>query len=83
MTVSHWTKADSDQAQQIWLEYQQHHDLSEKVGQTVGIDPATGCIWLGGSIQDVVAQRDADGSRAPLFFIRVGSAAYYRKGGRR
>ena len=31
----------------------------------------------------MVAQRDADGSDAPLFFVRVGSAAFYHKGGRR
>jgi hypothetical protein len=83
MTVSHWTGAESNRAQEIWLEYQQHHDLSEKIGQTVGIDPASGGIWFGDSIQDVVAQRDADGSASPLFFVRVGSATYYRKGGHR
>jgi hypothetical protein len=83
MTVSHWTGAESNRAQSIWLEYQKNHDLSEKIGQTVGIDPASGSIWFGDSIQDVVAQRDVSGSDAPLFFIRVGSATYYRKGGRR
>lgn len=83
MTVSKWTGADSNRAQQIWSEYQQHHDLSGQVGQTAGIDPTSGCIWFGESIQDVIAQRDADGSDSPLFFARVGSAAYYRKGGHR
>jgi hypothetical protein len=83
MAVSSWTKADSDRAQEIWSEYQQHHDLSHKTGQTAGIDPLGGCIWFGDSIQDVIAQRDAAGSEAPLFFMRVGSATYYRKGGHR
>ena len=83
MTVSDWTEADSNQAQQIWSDYQQHHDVSEKVGQTAGVDPASGCVWFGESIQDVIARRNKDGSAAPLFFIRVGSAAYYRKGGHR
>jgi hypothetical protein len=83
MTVSNWTEAASNRAQEIWSEYQQHHDLSGKAGQTAGIDPASGCIWFGDSIQDVIAQRDADGSDAPLFFMRVGSATYYRKGGHR
>jgi hypothetical protein len=83
MTVSQWTEADSNRAREIWSKYQQHHDLSGKVGQTVGIDPASGCVRFGESIQEVVAQRDADGSEAPLFFIRVGSATYYRKGGHR
>jgi hypothetical protein len=79
MTVSRWAEADSDRAQEIWSEYQRHHDLSEKAGQTAGIDPASGTIWCGESVQDVIAQRNADGSQAPLFFIRVGSASYYRK----
>ncbi len=83
MTVSNWTDADSSRAQEIWSEYQQHHDLSGKAGQTAGIDPVGGRIWFGDSIQDVIAQRDADGSEAPLFFMRVGSATYYRKGGHR
>jgi hypothetical protein len=34
MTVSHWTEADSNRAQEIWSEYQQRHDLTDKVGQT-------------------------------------------------
>jgi hypothetical protein len=83
MTVFNWTEADSNRAEEIWSEYQQHHDVSEKVGQTAGIEPVSGCIWFGDSIQDVIAQRDADGSAAPLFFMRVGSPTYYRKGGHR
>jgi hypothetical protein len=83
MTVSHWTEADSHRAQDIWSQYQQQHDLSGKVGQTAGIDPASGSIWFGDSIQEVIAQRDAHGSEAPLFFVRVGSPTYFRKGGHR
>lgn len=83
MTASTWTEADSNRAQEIWSQYQQRHDLSAKVGQTAGIDPVSGRIWFGESIQDVIARRDADGSAAPLFFIRVGSEAYYHKGGHR
>jgi hypothetical protein len=79
MTVSQWTEADSDRAQEIWSEYQTTHDVSKKIGQTAGIDPTSSQIWFGNSIQDVVAKRDADGSAAPLFFVRVGSPAYYRK----
>lgn len=83
MTVSNWSEADSKRAQEIWSAYQQHHDLSAIVGQTAGIEPIGGRIWFGESIQDVVAQRNADGSDAPLFFVRVGSATYYQKGGHR
>ena len=83
MTLSKWSEADSSRAQEIWSAHQQRHDLSDKVGQTAGIDPASGCVWFGDSVQDVIAQRDAAGSTGPLFFVRVGSSAYYRKGGRR
>ncbi len=83
MVVSTWTEADSTRAREIWAAFQQQHDLSDHLGQTAGIDPAAGQVWLGDSIQDVVSQRDAAGSTSPLFFIRVGSPTYYRKGGRR
>ena len=80
--LSNWTEADSNRAQEIWSQYEQQHDLSERLGQTAGIDPTSRSIWFGESIQNVIAQRDADGSEAPLFFVRVGSSTYYRKGGR-
>lgn len=80
---STWGEIDSLKAKQIWTDYQQRHDLSEHVGQTVGIDPATGRVWFGESIQDVVAQREAEGLDSPLFFERVGFATYFRKGARR
>jgi hypothetical protein len=77
-----WREADSREAKQIWAAYQQQHDLSERRGQTVGIDPVSGRIWFGESIQDIVSQRDAEGLDSPLFFERVGSETYFRKGGR-
>ena len=83
MAVSTWTAADTNRAQQIWSEYQQNHNVSQMKGQTAGIDPASGRIWFGDSMQDVVAQRDAAGSDSLLFFARIGYEAYYRKGGHR
>jgi hypothetical protein len=83
MTTSNWTTADSDRAQEIWADYQRQNDVSDKIGQTAGIDPVSERIWFGNSVQDVITQRDTEGFTAPLFFIRVGSPTYYRKGGRR
>jgi hypothetical protein len=83
MAVSQWTESDTVKAEQIWSEYQKAHDLSHDMGKTVGIDPRTGRVWIGGSILDVIAQRNADGIESLLFFERVGSKTYYRKGGRR
>ena len=83
MRLSNWTEADSVKAKQIWAEYQQQHDLSDRIGQTAGIDPDSGRIWFGESIRDIVLKRDAEGLNAPLFFERVGSETYFRKGGHR
>ena len=74
---------DTARARAVWDEYQRRHDLSGQIGRTAGIDPDGGRVWVGESIPDVVARRDADGVSAPLLFERVGADAYYRKGGRR
>jgi hypothetical protein len=83
MAIANWTEANTKRAEAVWSEYQAHHDLSDKTGQTAGIDPMAGRIWFGDSIQEVIARRDADSSSAPLFFVRVGWPTYYRKGGHR
>ncbi|MBI1923854.1 hypothetical protein HYR99_06350 [Candidatus Poribacteria bacterium] len=81
--MRNWRKADSAKAKQIWTKYQQQHDLSDRMGQTAGIDPQSGHIWFGESIRDIVTQRDIEGLKSPLFFERIGSQTYFRKGGRR
>lgn len=83
MSVSTWTEADSAKAKQLWVDYQRQHDVSARVGETVGIDPHAEQFWFGESIADVVAQHDANGLSGPLFFERVGARTYWRKGGRR
>lgn len=80
MSRCNWTQAESIRAKKIWLEYKKQHDLSNRIGQTAGIDPKSGRIGFGDSIRDVVSQRDAEGFSSPLFFERVGSKAYFRKG---
>ena len=82
MTASAWTESDTTKAEEIWTDYQKHHDLSTCIGRTAGIDPHTGRVWIGESIQDVLSQREADGIDSLLFFERIGSRTYYRKGGR-
>jgi hypothetical protein len=80
MPLAEWTESDSYKAKQIWIEYQRQHDLSARTGQTAGIDPQSGRIWFGESIPDIVSQRDAEGLDSLLFFQRIGSDTYYRKG---
>lgn len=82
MNASAWTASDTAEAKRIWAEYQEQNDLSDCLGKTAGIDPHTGRVWIGESIHDVLAQRDVNGSDALLFFERIGSETYYRKGGR-
>lgn len=80
MPLAEWNDSDSSRAKQIWKEYLSQHDVSDRLGRTAGIDPHSGRIWFGDSILDIVAQRDAEGLDSPLFFERIGSDTYYRKG---
>ncbi len=82
MELSQWQEEDSAKVKKIWEEYQRQHDLADRIGQTVGIDPMSGRIWFGHSIQEIVSQRDAEGLASPLFFERVGATSYFRKGNR-
>jgi hypothetical protein len=82
MNTSTWNDLETAKAEQIWSQYQQSHDLSGQIGKTAGIDPASGRVWVGESIPDVLAMRTADGFESLLYFVRVGSSTYYRKGGR-
>ena len=83
MKHSEWTEADSRRCKQIWAEYQKQHDITERIGQTAGIDPKSGQIWFGDSALDIVKKRETKGLTSPLFFERVGYEAYLWKGGRR
>ncbi len=80
MQSPNWTQADTRKAKQIWEEYQERHNLSARIGQTVGIDPNSNSVWFGDSIQDIVIQRNSQGLDSLLFFERIGSETYFRKG---
>jgi hypothetical protein len=82
-TACNWTEAETVEAGRIWADYQREHDVSEHLGQAVGIDPASGRVWFGKTARDIVQRLDAEGVHAPLFFLRVGQDFYARKGGRR
>jgi len=78
-----WSDTDTAEAKRIWCEYQEAHDVSQQESRTAGIDPVSGRIWFGDSAVETVRQMRADGIVRPLFFVRVGSDHYLRKGGRR
>ena len=77
------TDFDSERARQCWSQYQHQHDVSDRMGQTAGIDPVSGRVWFGSSAKDIVAQMEAEGVSTPLYFVRVGFDFYLRKGGYR
>lgn len=82
MSAARLTDEDVARAEEIWEEYQKAHNVSDRKGQAAGIDPNTGEVWFGESALDIVDQREAQGLDSPLFFVRVGYPAYWRKGGR-
>jgi hypothetical protein len=82
-TPADWTVEDRNRAIAIWEEYQSTHDVSDRKGQAAGIDPKTGDVWFGESIVTIAEERERKGLYSPLFFVRVGSPAYYRKGSHR
>ena len=80
MQTAQWTPDQSARAKRIWNEYQQTHDLSDRTSQAAGIDPETGEVWFGEDALDIVRQRRERGLDSPLFFERVGSKSWQRKG---
>lgn len=83
MNVSPSTILDTERAMQIWAEYQKQHDVSDRKGQAVGIDPVSGQLWFGESAAEIWVSLEAQGIARPLFYTRVGRDYYQRKGGRR
>ena len=80
MAVNTWTEHDTERARQVWAAYQRQHDISDRIGQTAGIDPVSAQIWFGASAKDIVAQMEAEGLVTPLYFVRVDTDYYRRKG---
>jgi hypothetical protein len=74
---------DIDEATRIWAEYERTHDLTGREHEAVGIDPKTGEIFFGDSAKAIAVRLIAEGTHRPLFFRRVGSPFYRRKGGAR
>jgi len=83
METTGWKKTDTARAKGIWTEYQNHHDLSGRIGQVAGIDPASKKVWIANSIPEIIRQRDSEGKKCLLLFERIGAKTYYHKGTRR
>ena len=83
MSVANTISLDSDKAREIWVQYQLQHDVSDRIGQAVGVDPVSGRIWFGRKALEIARQMRAEGIDRPFYCVRVGSDYYGRKGGRR
>ena len=83
MSDGNVTDLDTERARQYWAQYQRQHDVSDRIGETVGIDPVTGRVWFGASAKDIVAQMEVEGVRMSLYFVRIGVDYYLRKGASR
>jgi len=80
MSGTPWIESDTERALRFWEAYQRQHDVSDRIGQTAGVDPLSGQIWFGASAKDIVGQMDAEGVTTPLYFVRVGADHYLQKG---
>jgi hypothetical protein len=80
MAVPRLTDAQIQHAREFWAEYQRQHDVSDRLGQAVGIDPIGERVWFGESAIDVRNELDAQGVEPGLVFLRVGKDYYIRKG---
>jgi hypothetical protein len=83
MSISNTAGVDITKAREIWAEYQRQHEVSEHLGEAVGIEPVSGRVWFGPKALDIARQMRAEGIDRPFYCVRVGSDYYGRKGGRR
>jgi hypothetical protein len=83
MSTSQLTDVDIKKAEQIWAEYQKQHDISDRKGGAVGIDPISGLVRFGERALDIAEQMRAEGIDRPFYCVRVGRDYYLRKGGHR
>jgi hypothetical protein len=79
MMTNPWTDQDTAAALSFWAKYQEEHDVTERKGQAVGIDPVRGEVWFGESALDIRNQMDAAGVDVNLLLLRVGYSHYLRK----
>ena len=60
MTNAVATPIDLFKSRAIWDKYQSEHDVSDRLGQAVGIDPVSERIWFGNKALDVARQMRAE-----------------------
>lgn len=80
----HLTDEQLDHAREIWARYQLTHDLTDKQGHIVAIDPTSGRIWMGDDIIKIPERMLAEEGQITLcLYERVGDSALWSKGEQR
>ena len=74
---------DKDRSERLWSKFESSHDVSQMTGMFAGIEPDSGNVWVGKQIGDVLSQRNAAGIETPLYWKRIGCAAFVTRVGRR
>lgn len=70
-------------AKEICAIYQREHDVSDRMGQAVGIEPKSGTVWFGETGTDIANQMHRLGRYAPFYCVIVGQDYYQLKVGKR
>ena len=65
---------DTAKAREIWAEYQRQHDISDRTGQAVGIDPVSERIGFGRKALDIA--RKTLGDRHPIVATTLNSLSH-------
>jgi hypothetical protein len=84
-TMESRTTADPmwERVDQIWADYQKTHGDAAAERVAVGIDPATGDVFLGSSAKDITMRLIKEGRPRRLYFRWSDDPFYTHKGARR
>src|SRR5262245_11985295 len=74
---------DTEKAKRIWAEYERTHDLGGMQNLAVGIDPESGEVHFGKSMEEIGERLEQEGRFKPLFYRWVNDPAYFHRGVRR
>lgn len=69
---------DVEKARRVWAEYQLAHDLTERKGEAVGVDPNSGEVFFGRSAGEIIDKLRAEGRFRYLMYWRIGYPCYSR-----
>ena len=75
------TIEEIDEANRLWGLYESSHDLTDDQGKIAAIEPHSGQVVIAQTASEILVMRGKDAP--PALLKRIGSPAYYQRGGRR